>query len=56
MDFDAHDGNALRARRFALAAFSVLQRHPQLYLVLDTSNSEGWHLFIFTGDFHPIEE
>ena len=56
MDFDAHDGNALRARGFALAAFSALQRSPQLFIVLGTSGSEGWHLFVFTHDFHPVED
>jgi hypothetical protein len=56
MDFDAHNGEALRARGFALAAFSVLQRNPPLYVVLGTSGSEGWHLFVFTHDFHPVED
>lgn len=56
MDFDAHDGNALRARGLALAAFEILHRQPQLYVVLGTSGSEGWHLFAFTSDFHPVGE
>jgi hypothetical protein len=56
MDFDAHDGDALRARAFALAAFSILQRNPQLFVVLGTSGSDGWHLFVFTRDFYPIEQ
>jgi hypothetical protein len=56
MDFDAHDGNALRARGLALAAFDILHRQPQLYVVLGTSGSEGWHLFAFSRDFHPIAE
>jgi len=54
MDFDAHDGNALRARGFALAAFDILRRQHQLFVILGTSGSEGWHLFAFTHDFHPI--
>src|SRR5262249_49600338 len=56
MDFDAHNGEALRARELALAAFQLLYRHPQLYVVLSTSGSEGWHLFLFTKDFYPIAD
>ncbi|HEY5743714.1 MAG TPA: hypothetical protein VIS99_14360 [Terrimicrobiaceae bacterium] len=56
MDFDAHDGNALRARGLSLAAFEVLHRQPQLYVILGTSGSDGWHLFVFTQDFHPTGE
>ncbi len=56
MDFDAHDGNALRARGFAFAAFEILHRQPQLHVVLGTSGSEGWHLFAFTRDFHPVAD
>jgi DNA-binding MarR family transcriptional regulator len=56
MDFDAHDGNAVRARGLAIAAFSILIRHPQLYVILSTSGSEGWHLFAFTGEFHPTNQ
>jgi hypothetical protein len=54
MDFDAHDGNALRPRGLALAAFDILRRQPQLFVILGTSGSEGWHLFAFTHEFHPI--
>jgi hypothetical protein len=56
MDFDAHNGEALRARQYALAAFEILYRHPQLYVVLSTSGSDGWHLFLFTKDFYPIAD
>jgi hypothetical protein len=56
MDFDAHDGNALRARGLAIAAFHMLLRHPQLYLILTTSGSDGWHLFVFTQDFYRTGE
>ena len=56
MDFDAHDGGGLRARGFALAAFEVLRRHPELFVILGTSGSDGWHLFAFTRDFHPIAD
>jgi len=56
MDFDAHDGNALRTRSLALAAFQLFNRQPQLYLVLGTSGSEGWHLFAFTRDLYPVAQ
>src|SRR5262245_47571963 len=55
IDFDAHDGGAVRAKTFALAAFQILYKHPEFYLVLATSGSEGWHLFIFSAEFHPVE-
>jgi hypothetical protein len=54
-DFDAHDGGAARAKNFAVAAFQILLRHPEFYLILATSGNEGWHLFVFSADFHPIE-
>jgi hypothetical protein len=56
MDFDAHDGNAARARALAGAALQLLQRHPQLYLILTTSGSQGWHLFAFSEQLHPVSE
>src|SRR5215510_15188065 len=55
IDFDAHDGRAERARSFAVAAFQILRRCPQFYLILATSGSEGWHLFVFSAQFHPVE-
>jgi len=56
IDFDAHDGETVRARAFAVRAFEVLLRNPRLYLVLTTSGSKGWHLFILTEEFYPVEE
>ena len=56
MDFDAHDGEEGRARALALAAFGVLMKQAHLYIVLCTSGSTGWHLFVFTREFHHIEE
>jgi hypothetical protein len=56
MDFDAHDGHAARAKGSAVAAFRILRRHPELYLILGTSGSQGWHLFVFSADFHPVAE
>ena len=56
MDFDAHDGNVKRAKALAITALQALQKYPQLYLILTTSGSEGWHLFVFSAQFHPIAE
>jgi hypothetical protein len=56
LDFDAHGDNGERARELALAAFQILYRHPQLFVVLATSGSGGWHLFVFTRDSHPVED
>ncbi len=55
MDFDAHDGGADRAKAFAIAAFQILHRRPEFHLILTTSGSEGWHLFVFSAVFHPVE-
>jgi hypothetical protein len=54
IDFDAHDGEAARAKAFALSAFEILHRHPEFYLILATSGSEGWHLFLLAEQFHPV--
>jgi hypothetical protein len=60
MDFDAHGPEQLekeRARRLAFDAFHYfLHRHPQLFIALATSGGGGWHLFLFTENFHPCEE
>jgi hypothetical protein len=56
LDFDAHDGDAVRARRLALAALELLRGRAGLGLVLASSGSEGWHLFVFTEEYHPIGE
>ena len=55
IDFDAHNGGAVRARNFALAAFTILRRRSEFHLILATSGSDGWHLFVFAGEFHPVE-
>jgi hypothetical protein len=55
IDFDAHAGGAVRAKRFALSAFQVLLRQPEFYLILASSGSKGWHLFVFSAEFHPVE-
>jgi hypothetical protein len=41
MDFDAHRDNAERARELTLAAFQILYRHPQLFVVLATSGAKA---------------
>ncbi len=57
MDFDAHDEEGpSRARDLALSALQLLRRNPDLYIVLCTSGSDGWHIFLFTEEFHPIGE
>jgi hypothetical protein len=60
MDFDAHDGDYMRARDLALKAFAILYRQPQLFICLTTSAGDpdrtGFHLFIFSREFHPCED
>ncbi len=56
IDFDAHDGDKLRARDLAFKAFAALFHYPELFLVLGTSGSDGWHLFVFTADYHPVSK
>lgn len=56
IDFDAHDGDVARAKAFALAAFGILRKCPQLSLILATSGSEGWHLFLLAEEFHPVDD
>jgi hypothetical protein len=60
MDFDGSDGHGNgddeSAREKALKAFRLLLRHSELFVVLCTSGSGGWHLFAFTRDLHPVED
>jgi hypothetical protein len=56
IDFDAHGGGADRAKTFAVAAFQILRKYPQLSLILATSGSEGWHLFVFSQGFQSVED
>jgi hypothetical protein len=60
MDFDMHDDDRMRARDFAHKAFTLLIREAKYYVALTTSAGDpvhsGWHLFIFTEQFHPCEE
>lgn len=54
-DFDAHDGNAERARRFAFAAVARL-RACGLALILESSGSGGWHVWVISRDFRPVAD
>jgi hypothetical protein len=60
VDFDAHDGNAARARDFALKAFAILYQQPQLFVCVTTSAGDpersGFHLFVFSWEFIPCED
>jgi hypothetical protein len=59
MDFDAHDGDFMRARDLALKAFTILYQQSQLFVCLTTSAGDpqqtGWHLFVFSREFYPCE-
>lgn len=57
IDFDAHDGDGERARRLAFALLERLQqREPDLHIILCSSGSAGWHLFVFATAFRPVTE
>jgi hypothetical protein len=55
IDFDAHDGGAARAKAFAIAALQILRKCSEFSLILATSGSDGWHLFVFSAEFQPVE-
>lgn len=54
IDFDAHNGEHERARKWSLAAFELLLRNPGLFLVLCSSGGGGFHLFIYTREYYPV--
>ena len=60
LDIDAHDGDTMRARDLALKAFQILYRQEDLFVALTTSAGDlqrtGFHLFIFSREFHPCED
>jgi hypothetical protein len=60
MDFDGSNGHGNGddegARDKALKAFRLLLRHSELFVVLCTSGSGGWHLFAFTRELHAVED
>jgi hypothetical protein len=53
IDFDAHNGEQEQARKRSLEAFSLLLQHPELHLILCASGN-GYHLFIYTRELHPV--
>ena len=52
-DFDAHDGDAERARRLAFAAFRHLL-NCESATILESSGSGGWHVWAIAPDFKPV--
>jgi hypothetical protein len=57
MDFDAHQGEADRARQLAFAAFRVLlNTSPDLCVIVETSGSGGWHVWAISAEFHDTRE
>ena len=56
-DFDAHDGDTTRARTLAFAAFRLLLAYRSLFLILESSGSEGgWHVWAIAQEFRPEQE
>ena len=53
IDFDAHNGEHEQARKHSLEAFNLLLQQAQLYLILCASGN-GYHLFIYTRELHPV--
>ncbi|MBI4326843.1 MAG: hypothetical protein HY674_16505 [Chloroflexi bacterium] len=56
MDFDAHNGETERARELAFAAFRCLLNRPELFVILESSGSGGWHVWAISEDFRPAAE
>jgi len=56
LDFDAHQGEADRARELAFTAFRVLLNAPGLAVILETSGGGGWHVWAISPDFHDTRE
>jgi hypothetical protein len=57
LDFDAHDGNATRARDLAFKAWNHLREiRPDLCVILETSDSGGWHVWIIKEQMFPCEK
>jgi hypothetical protein len=54
IDFDAHNGEYDRARKWSVGAFTFLHQQPQQpYLILSASGN-GYHLHIITREFYPV--
>lgn len=56
LDFDAHDGNGVRAREFAFGAFRVLLNIQGLFIILEGTGSGGWHVWAITKDFRAVDD
>jgi hypothetical protein len=54
LDFDAHHGEADRARELAWAAFRLLLNMRDLAVILETSGSGGWHVWAISPVFHDV--
>ncbi len=52
IDFDGKKGACpIQAERAALASLNyTIRDYPDLYYVLETSGSGGWHLYLFSGE------
>ena len=56
LDFDAHDRNTTRARELAFKAWNHLREiRPDLCVILETSDSGGWHVWIIKEKPFPCE-
>lgn len=56
LDFDAHDGDTTRARDLAFKAWNHLRDiRPDLCVILETSSSGGWHVWIIKEKLFPCE-
>lgn len=53
-DFDAHDGGGERAKNFAIDAFRELLNVEDLFIILESSGSAGWHVFGITKEFRGV--
>lgn len=56
LDFDAHDGNTERARKFAFAALDYLRAHTTFFLLLEDSGSGGYHVWCIAEEWVPAAE
>lgn len=58
IDFDGDEGepSADRAREWAYRALELCRRFNEFFLILETSGSGGWHLFILRETPRPVDE
>ena len=63
LDFDVHEETELcgqerrtEAREFAFRAFRLLLNAPELFIILESSGSGGWHVWAISKEFHPVLE